>query len=85
MSSFEKNEQGTPEIPASYEKLQGRKVVDQEGGFWASFFHPNKYAALIMGIVAGMVVLVAGIVTGTILIIRKLLRKRRKMRATNVM
>jgi len=85
MGSFEKNEQGTPEIPVSYEKLQGRKVVDQEGGFWDSFFHPNKYAALIMGIVAGMVVLVAGIVTGTVLIIRKLLRKRRKMRATNVM
>ena len=85
MSSFEQNQEGTPVVPASYEKLQGRKVVELEDGFWNSFFHPNKYAALLMGIFAGVIVLIAGVITGMILVIRRIVRKKRKARAVNVM
>lgn len=76
MSSFPKNENQVPTVIPKYQGPEQRKIV-VESGFWSSVFHPNKYGALIMGAVAGALVVLAAVVTIIIVCVKKCRRKRK--------
>ena len=76
MKSFPKDEENVSVIPQKYEHPEQRKVVS-DSSFIQSLFHPNRYSGMIMGVVAGVFVLLAGIVTGIVLVIKRIRRKKR--------
>ena len=77
MSSFPKDGEGVPVILQKYEKPDQRKVVT-DSSFIESLFHPNRYSGMIMGVVAGVVILLAGITTTVVLVVKKIRRKKGK-------
>lgn len=74
LESFEKNEDGIPQIPDRYEKPEGRKVVEDSRNIIDLVKNPNKYFFAIIGIV----LFAAAILVLFIVLIVKLIRKRRK-------
>jgi 5'-nucleotidase/UDP-sugar diphosphatase len=73
MKSFDKVE-GVPQIPQYYNKLQGRKIVDNNHNLFAVLRNPNGIALAAYGIV---IVIIAVII---FLIVRIATRKKRKAR-----
>ena len=51
MESFEEGENGIAEMPEYYNGLHDRKVVDDDKSLGARLKNPNKYAAMIVGVV----------------------------------
>ncbi|MDD3361090.1 MAG: bifunctional UDP-sugar hydrolase/5'-nucleotidase [Hespellia sp.] len=76
MQSFDKNEEGIPQIPEKYSEPEGRKVVDMNTDLVSRFSHPNKYVAMFAGvIVVGLIIMILLIV-----LISKIVRRVRKKR-----
>lgn len=74
MQSFEKNSDGLSQIPDKYAKPDGRKNNDTNWNLWDLVRNPNKYAAMIIGVIAAAIAVVAGIVT----LIVKLVKRRKR-------
>lgn len=77
MDSFEDTDgDGVSNVPASYGKDQGRKVVDDSKNLLKLVKNPNKYAAMIIAVVLVLIILVILIV---VLVVRLVKRIRRKV------
>lgn len=77
MMSFEDTDgDGIGNVPSSYGGLQGRKVVEDSRNIIALLKNPNRYAAMIVGVIAVLILLVIFI----IVIIKKLVKRRRMSR-----
>lgn len=71
METFEDTDgDGIPNVPSSYEGKQGRKVIDDSKNIIDLIKSPNKYAAMIIGVVVVLIVLLLVI----ILMIRKFVK-----------
>ena len=53
---------GIPNVPDYYEGKQGRKVIDDSKNIIDLIKNPNKYTALIIGVVVVLIVLLLGII-----------------------
>ena len=63
METFEDTDgDGVPNVPDYYEGKQGRKVIDNSKNIIDLMKNPNKYAALIIGVVAVVIVLLIAII-----------------------
>lgn len=74
MESFEKNENGTSQVPDYYETDHDRKVVEESKSIGALLKNPSKYAWMIYGVVTAA----AAIVTLIIILIVKLVKRLRR-------
>lgn len=74
MMTFEDTDgDGIGNVPAAYSEKQGRKVVEDSKNIIDLIKNPNRYAAMIIGIIAVLILLVIFI----IVLIKKLVRRRR--------
>lgn len=79
MESFEDTDgDGIPNVPDYYEGKQGRKVIDDSKNIIDLIKNPNKYAAMIMGVVAVFIVLLLAIILLIKKIVKLIVRKIRK-------
>ena len=65
---------GIPDVPTSYGEPQGRKVVDDTKNLGELIKNPNKYAAMIIGVVLLVILLLVLI----IVLICKIVKRRRR-------
>lgn len=75
MQSFERNEEGVPTVPEYYNSLHNRKVVDDDKSLIARIKNPNKYAALIVGVLLFLLLLLILLVVMIVKIIRRIKKK----------
>ena len=74
MESFEDTDgDGIGNVPDTYSEIGSRKVVDDSKNIFDLLKNPNKYAAIIIGVIAILILLIVFI----ILLVRKLVRRRR--------
>lgn len=79
IDSFEDTDgDGIPNVPAYYNELHGRKVVEDSRNIIDLIKDPNKYAAIIVLAVIIVLTVLIFLVTGVIKLIRKVCRKRAK-------
>lgn len=79
MESFEDTDgDGIANVPETYAKDQGRKVVENSKKLWDLIKNPNRYAFMIVGIVLLLVVIIVFIIWLIVRMIKKIRRKRRK-------
>lgn len=76
LASFEKNEEGISQIPARYEKPEGRKVKEDSKKIGDLLKNPNKYFFAVIGIVLAVVLILVLIVVVIVKIVRKRRRKK---------
>lgn len=75
MESFEDSDgDGIADVPEEYRKPQGRKVVEDSKDIGDLIKNPNKYTAIIIGVVAAVIVIIVLI----ILLIRKLVKRKKE-------
>lgn len=75
MESFEDTDgNGIGEVPSFYGEMQGRKVINNSKNIWELVKNPNRYAALIIGVIVLVLVIIAVI----ILMIVRLVKKSKK-------
>lgn len=71
MESFEDTDgDGIPNVPSYYAGKQGRKVINDSRNIIELIKNPNKYAAMIIGVVVVVIVLFVAI----ILLIKKIVK-----------
>ena len=75
LKSFPTNEEGVSQVPARYEKPEGRKTVEDSRRIGDILKQPNKYFFAIVGII----LLIVGIITILVTLIVKTIRKRRSI------
>ncbi len=76
MSSFEDTDgDGTPNVPAKYGTLEGRKVVEDSRNIIDLVKNPNKFFFMIIGIVLLLLAIVAGIVVLFVKIVKEIKKK----------
>ena len=73
MESFEEGENGIAEMPEYYNGLHDRKVVDDDKSLGARLKNPNKYAAMIVGVVVLIFIIVL-----IVKVIRRICRRKLK-------
>lgn len=79
MESFEDTDgDGIPNVPDYYEGKQGRKVIDDSKNIIDLIKSPNKYAAMIIGVVAVLIVLLLAIILLIKKIVKLIVRKVRR-------
>lgn len=81
MESFPKNENGISQIPEYYNDasgLQDRKVVDNSKSIIKRIKNPNKYAIMIVGVIAAVIAIVIGMVCFIVKFMKKVHRKKQK-------
>lgn len=78
MQSFEKNEDGTAVVPEYYSKLHNRKAVDDDKSLTARIKNPNKYAAMIVGVVLLLLVIVILLIILVVKIIKRIKKRIQK-------
>lgn len=71
IKSFEKNDEGVPEIPDMYSITEGRKIIDNSSGLKSFFEKPNTFAKIAYSIIVILLILI-------VLIIRFIIRKIKK-------
>lgn len=76
MESFEKNDAGVAVVPAYYDTLHDRKVVDNSRNIVKRIENPNKYTAMIVGVLIVAIAFIICIIKVIIGIGKKLLRKK---------
>lgn len=76
MQSFEDTDgDGIANIPEYYSEEQGRKVVDESASLSARLSHPNKFFAMIVGVIVLLILLVILLI---VVIVKSVKRIRRK-------
>lgn len=79
MESFEDTDgDGIPNVPDYYEGKQGRKVIDDSKNIIDLIKNPNKYAALIIGVVVVLIVLLLAIILLIKKVVKLIVRKVRR-------
>lgn len=76
LKSFDKVE-GVPTIPEYYQKIQGRKNIEDEHSIIALVSNPNHIALMIYGVILLLLII---LVLGTVLIVKRIKRLRIKTR-----
>ena len=77
MSSFEKNEDGVPEIPANYAGEEGRKVVDDSRNPIDLVKNPNKTTIIIVTAVLAILAILIAIIVFVVKRVKKRLRNKK--------
>ena len=78
MESFEEGENGIAEMPEYYNGLHDRKVVDDDKSLGARLKNPNKYAAMIVGVVLVVLLVLIFIIVLIVKVIRRICRRKLK-------
>ena len=78
MESFEEGENGIAEMPEYYNGLHDRKVVDDDKSLGARLKNPNKYAAMIVGVVLVVLLVLIFIIVLIVKVIRRIRRRKLK-------
>ena len=81
MESFPKNKDGISQIPEYYNDaggLQDRKVVDNSKSIIKRIKNPNKYAIMIVGVIAAVIAIMIGMVCFIVKFMKKVHRKKQK-------
>ena len=79
MESFEDTDgDGVGEVPAKYDTLEGRKVVDDSKNIFKLITHLNKFTFLIIAIASIAFVIVVIIVLTPFAIIKKIKNRKKK-------
>ena len=71
LESFDKNEEGISQIPASYEKAEGRKTEVDSKNIVELIKQPNKFAFIVYGVIILIILLI-------VLIVRFIIKRRKK-------
>lgn len=78
MSSFEDtDDDGIGNVPAKYDKKEGRKVVEDSKKIGDLVKNPNKFLFMIIGIVVVILALLVGIVFVLAKVVQRIIRKRK--------
>lgn len=77
MQSFETDEAGVPQMPKYYSGLHDRKVVEEDTSLGARFSNPNKYVALMAGVLLLAVLILVILVIVVVKIIKKIRKKHK--------
>ncbi len=82
MTSFEDTDgDGTPNVPAVYGTLEGRKVVENSKNIIDLLKNPNKFFFMIIGLILLVLVILVAIIVLIVKIIKKILKKGKKKTA----
>lgn len=77
MQSFEADGDGTAQMPEYYDSLHDRKVVDNDTSLGARFSHPNKYVAMMAGLILLAVVILVILIIVVVKIVKKIRKKHK--------
>lgn len=77
MQSFEADGDGTAQMPEYYDSLHDRKVVDDDTSLGARFSHPNKYVAMMAGLILLAVVILVILIVVVVKIVKKIRKKHK--------
>lgn len=77
MQSFEADGDGAAQMPEYYDSLHDRKVVDDDTSLGARFSHPNKYVAMMAGLILLAVVILVILIIVVVKIVKKIRKKHK--------
>lgn len=77
MQSFDTNEEGVAQMPEYYNELHDRKVADDDPSLGARFSHPNKYVAMMAGVILLLILILVILVILVVKIIKKIRKKHK--------
>lgn len=77
MQSFDTNEEGVAQMPEYYNELHDRKVADDDTSLGARFSHPNKYVAMMAGVILLLILILVILVILVVKIIKKIRKKHK--------
>lgn len=78
MESFEEGEDGIAAVPEYYNGLHDRKVVDNDKSLGARLKNPNKYAAIIAGVVLVALIIFILLIRLIVKVVRRIHRRKLK-------